>query len=52
MLKAKLCRYLTKLEIDKTRVYSDSTIYKKLFSSISSLLKGIIKKAIGQVKLD
>ena len=52
MLKAKLCRRLAKLEMDKTRVYSDSAVYKGLFGSIGPLLKGIIEKATGQVESD
>lgn len=50
MLKAKLCRRLAKLEMDKTRVYSASAGYKQLFSSISPLLKGIIEQATEQVE--
>ena len=50
MLKAKLCRRLAKLELDKTRANSASVSYKQLFSSIGPTLKGIIEKATGQVE--
>ena len=48
MLKAKLCRRLAKLEMDKTQT---SAVYKRLFGSIGPMLKGIIKKATEQVDL-
>ena len=50
ILKAKLCRRLAKLEVDKSQIHSTSTIYKQLFSSISPVLKGIIEKATEQVE--
>lgn len=50
MLKAKLCRRLAKLEMDKSRVPSVSAIYIQFFDSIGPILKGIIEKAIGQVE--
>ncbi|OCK76192.1 hypothetical protein K432DRAFT_428888 [Lepidopterella palustris CBS 459.81] len=50
MLKAKLCRRLAKLEMDKTQVCSASAAYKQLFGSIGPLFKGIIEKATEQVE--
>jgi len=49
MLRAKLCRRLAKLEMDKTRAYSAAAVYNRLFDSIGPMLKGIIKKATDQV---
>jgi hypothetical protein len=48
MLKAKLCRRLAKLEMDKTIA---PNIYKQLFSSSGPLFKQIIEKAAEQVEL-
>jgi hypothetical protein len=50
MLKAKLCRRLAKLEMDKTRVYSASVVYKGLFGSMGPMLKRIIERATVQVE--
>ncbi|KAF8867182.1 hypothetical protein BDZ45DRAFT_609382 [Acephala macrosclerotiorum] len=50
MLKAKLCRRLAKLEMDKTRIDSISPVYKRLFESIGLMLKGTIEKATEQVE--
>ena len=50
MLRAKLCRRLAKLEMDKASVSSASSIYKQLFGSISPLCKDIIEKATQQVE--
>jgi Protein of unknown function (DUF3638) len=50
MLRAKLCRRLTKLEIDKTRVYSASVVYDRFFDSIGLMLEGIIKEATYQIE--
>lgn len=50
MLKAKLCRRLAKLEMDKSRAHSASATYKQLFSSIGPMLKGLIEKATEQVE--
>ena len=49
MLRAKLCRRLAKLEMDKTRVYSASAVYNRFFDSVGPMLKGIIEKATDQV---
>ena len=49
MLRAKLCRRLAKLELDKTRVYSASAVYNRFFDSVGPMLKGIIEKATDQV---
>ncbi|KAG4430699.1 hypothetical protein IFR05_013818 [Cadophora sp. M221] len=50
MLRAKLCRRLAKLAMDKTRVYSASAVYNQFFDSVGPMLKGIIKKATDQVE--
>ncbi|KAH8589073.1 hypothetical protein B0O99DRAFT_523793 [Bisporella sp. PMI_857] len=50
MLRAKLCRRLAKLEMDKTRVYSAAAVYNHFFDSVCSMLKGIIAKATVQVE--
>ncbi|KAL5325012.1 hypothetical protein ACEPPN_006134 [Leptodophora sp. 'Broadleaf-Isolate-01'] len=50
MLRAKLCRRLAKLEMDKSRVYSAGAAYNHFFDSIGPLLKGIIEKATVQVE--
>jgi hypothetical protein len=50
MLRAKLCRRLAKLEMDKTRVYSASTVYSQFFDSVGPMLKRIIEKPIVQVE--
>ncbi|MCJ1402282.1 hypothetical protein MMC11_005502 [Xylographa trunciseda] len=50
MLRAKLCRRLAKLEMDKTRIYSASAVYSQFFDSIGSMLKGIIEKVTDQVE--
>jgi hypothetical protein len=51
MLKAKLCRRLAKLEMDKTRACpAASAVYKRLFDSVGPMLKGIIKQATEQVE--
>jgi hypothetical protein len=50
MLKAKLCRRLAKLEMDKNRADSGPVIYKSLFDSICPLLKGIIDHATQNVE--
>jgi len=49
MLRAKLCRRLAKLEMDKTRAYSAAAVYNRLFDSIGPMFKGIIEKATDQV---
>ena len=48
MLKAKLCRRLAKLEIDKSR---PSNVYGQLFGSVGPLFKETIEKATEQVEL-
>jgi Protein of unknown function (DUF3638) len=50
MLKSKLCRRLAKLEMDKTRVHSATTVYKQLFGLIGPLFKEIIEMATEQVE--
>jgi hypothetical protein len=50
MLRAKLCRRLAKLEMDKTRVYSAAAVYNQFFNSVGPMLKGIIEKATVQVE--
>ena len=50
MLKAKLCRRLAKLELDKTRVQSASAVYQLLFASTGSIFKGVIERATRQVE--
>jgi hypothetical protein len=50
MLKAKLCRRLAKLEMDKNRADSSPVIYKLLFDSTGPLLKDIIERATQQVE--
>jgi Protein of unknown function (DUF3638) len=50
MLKAKLCRRLAKLEMDKTRAHSASAVYKLLFASIGPMLTRVIEKATEQVE--
>ena len=50
MLKAKLCRRLAKLEMDKNRSDSSPVIYKILFDSTGPLLKDIIERATQQVE--
>ncbi|TVY43757.1 hypothetical protein LSUB1_G001260 [Lachnellula subtilissima] len=50
MLRAKLCRRLAKLEMDKTRVDSASAVYSQFFDSVGPMLKGIIEKATDQVE--
>ncbi|KAH8656605.1 hypothetical protein BGZ60DRAFT_384977 [Tricladium varicosporioides] len=51
VLRAKLCRRLAKLEIDKTRFSSTSAVYKQFFDLVGLMLKGIIEKATDQVEL-
>ncbi|KAF4631564.1 hypothetical protein G7Y89_g6567 [Cudoniella acicularis] len=50
MLRAKLCRRLAKLEMDKTRAYSASAVCNQFFDSIGPMLKRIIEKATDQVE--
>ncbi|KAH8814811.1 hypothetical protein F5884DRAFT_151839 [Xylogone sp. PMI_703] len=47
LLKAKLCRRLAKLELDKTG--SASEIYCRLFGSFRPLFEGIIRKVVNQI---
>ncbi|RFU32830.1 hypothetical protein B7463_g3489, partial [Scytalidium lignicola] len=49
MLKAKLCRRLAKLELDKAHAGSD--IYQHLFSSIGPFLREIIENSAYQIEL-
>ena len=49
MLRAKLCRRLAKLEMDKTRAPSASAVYKQLFASVGPFAKAIIERATEQV---
>ncbi|RYO81474.1 hypothetical protein DL764_009764 [Monosporascus ibericus] len=50
-LRAKLCRRLAKLEMDKIRVSSSaSAVYNELFSSTGPLLKRVIETATVQVE--
>jgi Protein of unknown function (DUF3638) len=50
MLKAKLCRRLAKLEMNKTRSDSDSAAHEYLFASIGPMLKKTIERATAQVE--
>lgn len=52
MLRAKLCRRLAKLEMDKTRVDCDSAfaVFSQFFDSVGPMLKRIIEKATDQVE--
>ena len=50
MLRAKLCRRLAKLEMDKTQVCSASAGYNQFFDSVGPMLKGIIEKTTVQVE--
>ena len=49
-LKAKLCRRLAKLEMDKAQIYPPPAVYKQLFGLIGPLFKGIMEKATEQVE--
>lgn len=49
MLKAKLCRRLAKLEMDKTQTSSASSVYKQLFAFVGPFAKEITEKATEQV---
>ncbi|KAM3084368.1 hypothetical protein ACMFMG_001526 [Clarireedia jacksonii] len=49
-LKAKLCRRLAKLEMDKHTAKSASSVYEQLFSLIGPMLKRIIQKATEQIE--
>lgn len=51
MLKAKLCRRLAKLEMDKNEAPLVSPVYNHLFDSIGPLVKQIIKKATEHVEI-
>ncbi|KAK6605240.1 hypothetical protein H4I95_05046 [Botrytis cinerea] len=48
--KAKLCRRLAKLEMDKARVYRDSAVHKHFFDSINKMLKKIIKDTTDKIE--
>ncbi|KAH7323576.1 hypothetical protein BKA65DRAFT_511056 [Rhexocercosporidium sp. MPI-PUGE-AT-0058] len=50
MLRAKLCRRLAKLEMDKARTPSASAIYSHFFNSVGPMAKEIIEKATFQVE--
>ncbi|KAH8590942.1 hypothetical protein B0O99DRAFT_690999 [Bisporella sp. PMI_857] len=50
ILRAKLCRRLAKLEMEKTRVCLASPVYSQLFSSVGPTLKSIIEKTAAQVE--
>ncbi|KAF7944017.1 hypothetical protein EAE96_010427 [Botrytis aclada] len=49
-LKAKLCRRLAKLEMDKYRADSATALYEQLFSLVGPMLKRIIQKATDQIE--
>lgn len=51
MLKAKLCRRLAKLEMDKNQASFVSPVYNQLFDSIGPLFKKVIRKATEHVEL-
>ena len=51
ILRAKLCRRLAKLEMDKNRVSSAAVVHNQLFGSIGPILKTMIEKATDQVEL-
>ena len=51
MLKAKLCRRLAKLEMDKTRVPPTSVVYKQLFDSAGPYFKETIEQTTRQLEL-
>jgi hypothetical protein len=50
MLKAKLCRRLAKLEMDRARVHSASAVYKLLFASTGLIVKEVIGRATKHVE--
>ncbi|KAK6601216.1 hypothetical protein H4I96_06557 [Botrytis cinerea] len=50
ILRAKLCRRLAKLEMDKARVYRDSAVHKHFFDSINKMLKKIIKDTTDKIE--
>ncbi|TGO40912.1 hypothetical protein BHYA_0029g00210 [Botrytis hyacinthi] len=50
ILRAKLCRRLAKLEMDKARVYRDSTVHKHFFDSIDTMLKRTIKDTTDKIE--
>lgn len=50
ILRAKLCRRLAKLEMDKARVYRDSAVHNHFFDSINKMLKRIIKDTTDKIE--
>ncbi|TGO18614.1 hypothetical protein BPAE_0372g00020 [Botrytis paeoniae] len=50
ILRAKLCRRLAKLEMDKARVYRDSAVHNHFFDSINKMLKRTIKDTTDKIE--
>ena len=51
LLRAKLCRRLAKIEMDKAQVSTTIVIYEQLLASLTPLFQGIIKDATAQVQM-
>ncbi|TGO44474.1 hypothetical protein BCON_0512g00030 [Botryotinia convoluta] len=50
ILRAKLCRRLAKLEMDKARVCCDSVVHKHFFDSINKMLKRTINESTDKIE--